>query len=216
MTGLVTCPYTTSHISLKSQVFSSLLTTWCDPQRSVSPWSAWRPEAPAPRRSRPRWACRNRQRSAGCGGRARTATWRRATSGDRVVGAGLCVHVLLHVSTHISRRVMCAPRLWVHSCNEERVLAAALINAWMSVEPCCTGASVRKRLQASVMERGAIVSAHFFLAIFGANIALPQIKFKPSVERRVRFWRIFWHFFHPVTPEDLAVAQHFKDRCTGR
>ena len=48
---------------LKSQVFSSLFTTWSDPQRSVSPWSAWRPEASAPRRSRPRRACRKRQRS---------------------------------------------------------------------------------------------------------------------------------------------------------
>ena len=47
MTDLMTYPFTTSHISLKSQVFSSLLTTWCDPQRSVSPWSAWRREASA-------------------------------------------------------------------------------------------------------------------------------------------------------------------------
>ena len=29
------------------------LTTWCDPQSNVSPWSAWRPEASAPRKSRP-------------------------------------------------------------------------------------------------------------------------------------------------------------------
>ena len=83
----MTYPYTTSHISLTSQVFSSLLTTWCDPQRSVSPWSAWRPEASAPR-----WVCRRRQRSAGCGGCARTATWRRAASGaPRGAEAGLCV-----------------------------------------------------------------------------------------------------------------------------
>ena len=29
----------------KSQVFTGILTTWCDPQRSVFPWSTWRPEA---------------------------------------------------------------------------------------------------------------------------------------------------------------------------
>ena len=39
-------------------------------------------------------------------------------------------------------------------CNEERVRAAVLINAWISVDPCCTVASVRKRLQASGIERG--------------------------------------------------------------
>ena len=66
MTNLMTYSYTTSHIYHKSQVFSSLLTTRCDPQRSVSPWSAWRPEASAPRKSRPRWACHNRQRSGTC------------------------------------------------------------------------------------------------------------------------------------------------------
>ena len=62
----------------------------------------------------------------------------------------------------------------------------------------------------------AIASAPVFFAIFCACIAVPQIIFKPSVERRVRFWSIFGHFFQPVTLKDLAVAQHFKDRCTGR
>ena len=65
-------------------------------------------------------------------------------------------HVLWHVSTHVSRRVICASRLWVHGCYEERVLAAALMNAWISVEPCCTVAGVRKRLQASGIERGSV------------------------------------------------------------
>ena len=70
----------------RSQVFSGILTTtWCDPQRSVSPWSAWRREASAARRSRRRLVGRCRQRSAGCRGCAQTATRRRATSGDRVV-----------------------------------------------------------------------------------------------------------------------------------
>ena len=45
-------------------------------------------------------------------------------------------------------------RLWVHGCKDERVRAAALINAWISVEPRCTVASVRKRLQASGIECG--------------------------------------------------------------
>ena len=49
---------------------------------------------------------------------------------------------------------MCASRLWAHGCNEERVRAAALINAWISVESCCTVAGVRKRLQPSGIERG--------------------------------------------------------------
>ena len=153
MTDLMTYPYTTSHISLKSQVFSSLLTTWCDQQRSVSPWSAWRPEASAPRKSRPRWACRNRQRSGGCRGCARTATWRRATSGDRLVRRLVCVSCPFCMIRLTSLGV-CASRLWVHGCDEERVCAAALINAWISVEPRCTVARVRKRLQASRIERG--------------------------------------------------------------
>ena len=42
MTDPMTHPHTTSHTSLKPQVFSGVLTTWCDPQRSVLPWSAWR------------------------------------------------------------------------------------------------------------------------------------------------------------------------------
>ena len=55
--------------------------------------------------------------------------------------------------SHIARIVMCASRLLVHGCKKERVRAAALINAWISVDPCCTVASVRKRLQASGIER---------------------------------------------------------------
>ena len=66
--------------------------------------------------------------------------------------AGLCVWCSLHVSSHISRRVICVSRLWVHGCNEERVRAAALINAWISVDPGCTVASfanVCRRLASS-------------------------------------------------------------------
>ena len=75
VTDSMTFPHTTSHISLKIPSVCNLLTTTY-PQRSVSPWSAWRREASAARRSRRRLVCRRRQRSAGCGGCARTATWR--------------------------------------------------------------------------------------------------------------------------------------------
>ena len=74
-------------------------------------------------------------------GRRHEVAQRRATA--RCGGWFVC-HVFLHVSTHIFRRVMCASRLWVHGCNEERVLAAALNNTWISVEPCCTVAGVRE------------------------------------------------------------------------
>ena len=77
--------------------------------------------------------------------------------------AGVCVMFSLHVSSHISRHVICVSRLSVHGCNEERVLAAALINAWISVDPCCTVASVRKRLQASGIERSRR-SVHEYMA----------------------------------------------------
>ena len=49
---------------------------------------------------------------------------------------------------------MCASRLLVNGCKKERVRAAALINTWFSVEPCCTVAGVRKRLLASGIKRG--------------------------------------------------------------
>ena len=142
------------HFPQDPQVFSGILTTtWCDPQRSVSPWSAWRREAWAAKRSRRRMVCRCRQRSAGCRGCARMATWRRNIGRPRGAEAGVCVMCSLHVSSLISRRVICVSRLWVHGCNEERVRAASLINAWISVDPCCTVASVRKLLQASGIER---------------------------------------------------------------
>ena len=55
-----------------------------------------------PRRSRRRWVCRRRQRSAGYGGCARTATWRRATSGDHVVRRLVCVVCPLHFVWYLS------------------------------------------------------------------------------------------------------------------
>ena len=47
----------------------------------------------------------------------------------------------LRVSSHISRRVTCVSRLWVHGCKEEGDRAAALINAWISVDSRCTVAN---------------------------------------------------------------------------
>ena len=154
MTDLMTYPYTTSHISHKSQVFSSLLTTWCDPQKSVSPWSAWRCEASAARRSRRRlvWRCRQRAALA-----AKAALgWRRGVAQHRATAwcGGWCVSCFSCCLSHIARIVMRASRLLVHGCKKERVRAAALINTWISVEPCCTVAGVRKRLQASGIECG--------------------------------------------------------------
>ena len=47
--------------------------------------------------------------------------------------AGVCRVLCMFRLTPLG--VMCASRLWVHGCNEDRVRAAALINAWISVEP---------------------------------------------------------------------------------
>ena len=49
------------------------------------------------RRSRRCLVCQCRQRSAGCGGCARTATWRRATSGDRLVRRLVCASCFLYM-----------------------------------------------------------------------------------------------------------------------
>ena len=54
------------------------------------------------------WCAGCRQRSAGCRGCARMATWRRAFLGDHVLRRlGVCAMFSLHVSSHISRRVIC-------------------------------------------------------------------------------------------------------------
>ena len=85
----------------RSQVFSGILTTWCDRQRSVSQWSAWRREA-----SVASLVYRCRERSGVCRGCARMATWRRATSGD-VARRLVCVcHVLACFVSHLSKRAL--------------------------------------------------------------------------------------------------------------
>ena len=130
-----------------------LTTTWCDPQRSVSL-----------RRIATRFFGSKKIAAALGVPVSTTQRWlqRLRSDGDmasRNIGrprgaeAGVCVMFSFHVSSHISRRVICVSRLWVHGCNEERVRAAALINAWISIDACCTVASVRKRLQASGIER---------------------------------------------------------------
>ena len=100
------------------------------------------------------WCVGVDKRSAGCRGCARMATWRRATVGDHVVRRLVCASCF----PHMFRRVICVSRLWVRGCNEERVRAAALINGWISVDPCCTVASVRKT-SAGVWHRGAAAAA---------------------------------------------------------
>ena len=92
-----TNPCTTSLISLKSQMFSDILTTWCVPQKNAPPRSAWRPEASEPRKSRRGFGCRKRQRSlaaaAALGGDMDRATTRRP----------VCIVFALPVSSHISQ-----------------------------------------------------------------------------------------------------------------
>ena len=107
-------PFHASLIICKSQVFSGFFTTWCDPHRSVSLWSAWRREASVARKSRRCLVYRCRQRSGGCRGCARMATWRRATSGDHVALRLVCV-MSLRVSFHISRNGLCLYKERVHS-----------------------------------------------------------------------------------------------------
>ena len=50
--------------------------------------------------------------------------------------------------------VICSFFQCVQCYHQKHVRAASLINAWSAVVPCCTVASVRKRLQASGIERG--------------------------------------------------------------
>ena len=81
------------------------------------------PEASAPWRSRWRLVCRNRQRSAGCGGCARTATWRRATSGDRAVRRLVCVSCLFCILRLTSLGVSCVPLF----CGSMAVMKSAFL-----------------------------------------------------------------------------------------
>ena len=95
--------------------------------------------------------------------------------------AGVCVMFSSHVSSHISRRVIRVSHLWVRGCNEER------IHAWITVDPCCTVASVRKRLQASGIGSarrrgcGKYLARHAFLADSVVVVPLCSIpRFKRS------------------------------------
>ena len=138
------------HFPQDPKLLSGILTTTrCDPQRSVSPWSAWQPEASAARRSRRGLVCRCRQRSAGCRGCARTATWRRATSGDRVVRRLVCASCFPFMFRLTSLGVSSVSLV----CGSTAVMSSAFVPQRSSVDPCCTVSSVRKRLQASGTER---------------------------------------------------------------
>ena len=93
MTDSMTCPHTKSHISLKILSVSSILTTTVRSaeERFVMERMATRGFG------NKRLVCRCRQRSAGCRGCAQTATWRRATSGDRVVRTLVCASCFPHM-----------------------------------------------------------------------------------------------------------------------
>ena len=126
------------HISIQSQVFSSFFHNMVRSTEERFAWSAWsfsfRREEDRDHAGRAAIDNEAVVTEDALGRRHGVAQHRATARGE---GWFVC-HVLLHVSTHISRRVTRASRLWVHGCNEGRVLAAALINAWISVEPCCT------------------------------------------------------------------------------
>ena len=129
------------------------------------------PLAWAARRSRPRWACRSRKRSGGCRGSAQRARCCRTALGDHVAAeAGVCVVFSLHLSfrTSLELRVSCAfCSVGSDDKNRDRnrrvFVPASLINAWVAAVPCCLVASVRKRLQASGIERGRRPQAEHWL-----------------------------------------------------
>ena len=115
--------------------------------------------------------------------------------GDRVVRRLVCASCFPHMFRLTSLSVSSVSRLWVHGCNEERVRAAALINAWISVDPCCTVASVRKRLQASGIGSarrrvcGKHLARHAFLAV-----SVVIVLFVPSRASNDLFYAVSFGF----------------------
>ena len=127
----------------KTQVFVSIFaaTMVSCPHKNSLPSKFRQSPAWATRRSRPRWVCR------------RSSAWRasrcRTTLGDHVVRKLVCVlFLVLSVPTSPS----CA--WFVRFFCGLIILSPALINASIATVPCCTVANVRKRLQASGIERG--------------------------------------------------------------
>ena len=125
-------------------------------RRSCPHWNSlpsknWQQRAWATRRSRPRWACRSRQRNGGCRSSARTARQRWAT---RRRGGWFVSYPCICRLTSLELRVTCAFFSGAHDKIQERARAKILINAWAATVPCCSVASVRKRPQASGTERG--------------------------------------------------------------
>ena len=105
----------------------------------------WPPKASAVRRPQRFLECRCRQRSGGWRGSARETTlWRNI---GRPRGADWSSQII-----RIARdSCVCTVGLMIKSgC----VLAKMLVAGTIADTPCCTGARVRKRLQASGMERG--------------------------------------------------------------
>ena len=122
-------------------------------------------------RSRRCLVCRCGQRSAGCGGHARTATRRRATSGDRVVRRLVCASCFPYMFRLTSLGVSSVSLV----CGSMAVMRRAFVPQRSSkpgffVDPCCTVASVRNRLHASGIGSarrrgcGKYLARHAFLA----------------------------------------------------
>ena len=149
MTKLMTYPYTTSHIPSNHKCFRAFS------RHGAIRRGAFRHGAHGDRRLR-RQEDRGGAWCASCGGCARTAHRATAWCG------GWCVSCFSCYLSRIARIVMCASRLLVHRCTKERFRASALINTWISVEPCCTVAGVRKQTASTrgVMVSG-IMGAHF-------------------------------------------------------
>ena len=83
--------------------FSGILTTWCVPQRSVSPRSAWQREASAARRSQRRLVCRCRPRSAKAGvHRVFFVDAAAASRDEEAVGVSRKTHISRSFSDHCS------------------------------------------------------------------------------------------------------------------
>ena len=66
----------------------------------------------------------------------------------------MCLVFIAFLVSHLSNwRVICAFFQWTDDKINSGARAKMLINAWVATAPCCSVASVRKRLQASGIER---------------------------------------------------------------
>ena len=147
-----------------TSVFQALpQNAWCVPQGSVSPWSAWRREASAARRSQRRLVSCCRQRSAGCRGCARMATWRRATSGDHARRL-VCIVFSLSMLQRAGRR----------GCGEYLARHTFLADSVVTVLFCSIPRFKRSFLLGFLWFL-AVSLAAFFLVVLVIRCCLPRI-----------------------------------------